>query len=150
MSPRQALHDAEVAHVARALRARGCEVLLTRRRATPTAPAGDLRVNGRTVAVITARTQTKQHGVTTRGKRYVYRYSGAYWNLQSHAQRRRPVDLYVFVWLDPHGRAHRFVVPGALMSRRWNLAVLPLRPLADGRHWLCAYRNAWQHAQAAA
>jgi hypothetical protein len=117
MTPRQALHDAAVARVARRIRSRGFSVSVTPRHGGRAQPPGDILVNNRTwVAVRVAherpvlRTVTYRSARSHRLKRYAYRYLMACWNFHCHG-RRPAVQPAVYALALAGGGAALYLVP---------------------------------------
>jgi hypothetical protein len=137
---RTQLHEHEVARIARSLRSRGVLCVLTPRTSRLGNPDGDLMVAGRSVAVRVARcSAAHSHAVVSRGKRYVYRYAMAMWNLHNRG-RLVAADFLALVVVHDHER-RTYVIPRSLITGKTVRALWST--LRSGHHWLARYRDAW-------
>lgn len=141
---RRTLHERAVDALARELAARGYAVeRLARNRNV------HLCVDGRFVAVHAARRHARLHRVRSHGRRYAYRYTTLFWNVEKRARRDarwRTPDAHAF-WPAADPPALAYVVPAHAL--RAGLRTLQLlTPLRRGprRAWLTRWADAWAAA----
>lgn len=103
-------------------------------------PPGDLRVNGRWVAVVYARERLI---LARRKDGSPYRYPGYTWTLRRHhGPARENVSHWVLV-ADDGRRDRAFVIPHATLHARYRSHNLTVAASSLATHWVAQFEETW-------